>query len=343
MPIGTSNTQVLLKIKKPPVRTSQQQQNRSIVNTIFAFIGIQIVAIILAPITGGASEALALSWGVSDLTASIIAASVEGGVDFAINQVYDILTKQNTTNTTLLNLLPFFGGISKVTRGARATKVLKLAQETKILEQWGVNGVRNLHLLAAELKGQKILTNKFLWNFSNDLNKETLLANISALASIELRKNFKNLAIKDINNILKLESTINKIHPSLVTKLKIYHEPIAEKFLNDLGTSINEVVTMSTEEYLSFITKLQESGKGATLLLTLNQMRDRLIKFDFLKTTHQKYLLLKSSLRKINPKIYLRKMLNAKFEKIHQQIAKIEEKIRAKIAKIEEKGKKTIS
>lgn len=340
MPIGTSNTQVLLKVKKPPVRTSQQQQNHSIANTILAFIVIQIVAMILAPITGGASEGIALTWDLSDFSASVIAASVEFGVDFTINQVYDVLTKQNTTNTTLLNLLPIFGGIGKVTRGARATKVLKLAQETKILEQWGVNSIRNLHLLTTELNGQKILTNKFLWNFTNDLNKETLLANISQLASIELRKNFKTLAAKDITNILKLESTISKIHPSLVAKLKIHHEPYAQKFLNDLGTSINEVVTMSTEDYLAFITKLQETGKGGTLLLTLNQMRDRLIKFDFLKTTHQKYLLMKFSLKKINPKFYLRKMLNAKFEKIQQQITKIEKKIRAKIAKIEEKGKK---
>lgn len=340
MPIGTSNTQIYLKIKKPLVRTSQQSQNRSIFGTILAFIGIQVVAMILAPITGGASQGIALAWGLSDFSASIIAASIEFGVDFAINQVYDVLTKQNTTNTTLLNLLPIFGGIGKVNRGARTSKILKLAQETKILEQWGVNSVRNLHLLTAELKGQKILTNKFLWNFGNDLNKETVLANISTLASIELRKNFKNLAIKDISNILKIESTISKIHPSLVKQLKIYQQPYVEKFLNELGTSINDVITMSYEDYLSFITKLQASGKGGTLLLTLNQMREHLIKFDFLKTTHQKYLLLKKNLQKINPKFYIEKALNAKFAKIRHKIETLEAKIREKIAKIEEKGKK---
>ncbi|RUP70419.1 hypothetical protein D6D54_09710, partial [Spiroplasma poulsonii] len=69
---------------------------------------------------------------------------VETATDFSVNQIYDKLTSEVTVKSTALNLLPAIGGIGKLTRAARTTRILKLAKETKLLEKLGVITANNL-------------------------------------------------------------------------------------------------------------------------------------------------------------------------------------------------------
>ncbi len=98
MPIGTTNTATLLKINKlKHIRISQQQEHKSLWWEILEMIGVQVIAVALAPFIGGLSEDLALGLGASALIASISATGVEFVTDFTINQVYDYV-KGNVTS-----------------------------------------------------------------------------------------------------------------------------------------------------------------------------------------------------------------------------------------------------
>ncbi len=98
MPIGTTNTAILLKINKlKHTRISQQQEHKSLWWEILEMIGVQVIAVALPPFTGGLSEDLELGLGANDLIASISATFVEFATDFTINQVYDYL-KGNVTS-----------------------------------------------------------------------------------------------------------------------------------------------------------------------------------------------------------------------------------------------------
>ncbi|WP_342274086.1 hypothetical protein [Spiroplasma endosymbiont of Phycita roborella] len=135
MPIGTANTATLLKINKPKhTRISQQQEHKSLWWEILEMIGVQVIAVALAPFTGRLSEDLALGLGASDLIASISAVGVEFLTDFTINQVYDYLKGNVIPLNTFFNILPAFAGLNKISRGYRTTKFIKLAQKTKTLE-----------------------------------------------------------------------------------------------------------------------------------------------------------------------------------------------------------------
>ncbi|WP_339039948.1 hypothetical protein [Spiroplasma endosymbiont of Andrena trimmerana] len=53
--------------------------------------------------------------------------------------------KGNVTKlNTFFNILPAFAGLNKISRGYRTTKFIKLAQETKTLEQVGIKEVKKL-------------------------------------------------------------------------------------------------------------------------------------------------------------------------------------------------------
>ncbi|BDT02804.1 hypothetical protein [Spiroplasma ixodetis] len=61
MPIGTTSTAILLNINKPKhTRISKQQENKSFWWEILEMIGVQVIAVALAPFTGGLSESVAL-------------------------------------------------------------------------------------------------------------------------------------------------------------------------------------------------------------------------------------------------------------------------------------------
>ncbi|WP_342257995.1 hypothetical protein [Spiroplasma endosymbiont of Nomada ruficornis] len=165
MPIGTTNTAILLNINKPKhTRISKQQENKSFWWEILEMIGVQVIAVALAPFTGGLSESVALGLGASDLVASISAVCVEFLTDFTINQVYDYLKGNVTKLNTFFNILPAFAGLNKISRGYRTTKFIKLAQETKTLEQVGIKEVKNLQEIISQVGGKEILTDKIIGN-----------------------------------------------------------------------------------------------------------------------------------------------------------------------------------
>ena len=70
------------------------------------------------------------------------------------------------------------GGIAKLTRAAQTTKILKLAKETNILEKLGVITANNLEDVVRQDGGKKSLSYKLLFNFTKQVNNETLLYTI---------------------------------------------------------------------------------------------------------------------------------------------------------------------
>lgn len=78
--------------------------------------------------------------------------------------------------------MPAIGGIGKLTRAARTTKILKLAKETKILEKLGLITPNNLEDIVRHVAGKKILFDKLLFNFTKQVNDETLLYTTGKLA-----------------------------------------------------------------------------------------------------------------------------------------------------------------
>ncbi|PQP77938.1 hypothetical protein C6B38_09270 [Spiroplasma sp. ChiS] len=62
------------------------------------------------------------------------------------------------------------GGIGKLTRAARITKVLKLAKETKLLEKLGIVTAKNLEDVVKQVAGKKILFNKLIFDFTKQAN-----------------------------------------------------------------------------------------------------------------------------------------------------------------------------
>ncbi len=118
-------------------------------------IGVQVVAVALAPFTGGLSEDLAHGLAASDLIASISATGIEFATDFTINQVYDYLKGNVTSLNTFFILLPAFAGPNRITRCYRTTKFIKLTQTTKTLEQIGIKEIKNLQEIINQVTGKE--------------------------------------------------------------------------------------------------------------------------------------------------------------------------------------------
>ena len=358
MPIGTTSTAILLNINKP-TRISKQQENKSFWWEILEMIGVQVIAVALAPFTGGLSESIALGLGASDFIASSIAFSVYAVTDFTINQVYDYLKGNVTTLNTFFNLLPAFAGVNKITRGYRTSKFIKLAKTTKTLEQVGIKEAKNLQEIISQVSGKEILTdkiignNRYLMNYSFAPNRETIIQNLGFVAERQFKNNFQKLETQQLKDYLLLQNTLIKLSPQLTPKFKIKDIDKANNFLKKYNTDLKEVLKMNQHEWLNLVHTIHSENRyGKSLILDLQKIRANAIKFNFKNSTIHKLVLNANKLFKyFDIRFYLKKGLNkfwkdtTYFEKLRENIYKIqekfqqlEEKVIAKFNKLKEKA-----
>ncbi len=151
-----------------------------------------------------------------------------------------------TIKSAALNLLPAIGGVGKLTRAARTTRILKLTKETKILEKLGVITANNLEDIVKQVTGKKVLSDKLIFDFTKQANNETLLYTIGKLARNDFYKGFKGSNLETINNLLKIEKNIQKISPTLVQKIPHVNEKNANKWLSEYGLNIDKISKIST-------------------------------------------------------------------------------------------------
>ncbi|WP_348736324.1 hypothetical protein [Spiroplasma endosymbiont of Ammophila pubescens] len=258
---------------------SIQQQEKNFGLQLLEFLGIQVLALGLSVLTGGIASAVGLGAGLSNFAAAFISFGVETATDFAVNQIYDKLTSEVTVKSTALNLLPAIGGIGKLTRAARTTKILKLAKETKLLEKLGVITANNLEDVVRQVRGKKILSDKLIFDFTKQANNETLLYTIGKLARNDFYKGFKVSKLETINNLLKIEKNIQKI------------------------SKIN------TNEWYNKMTNLYKKGVGKNLILNANLMRgSKIYNNKLLNIFHQTPIKLNKILNHLNPNFYIQKV-----------------------------------
>ncbi|WP_338987731.1 hypothetical protein [Spiroplasma endosymbiont of Dasysyrphus albostriatus] len=360
MPIGTTSTAILLNINKPKhTRISKQQENKSFWWEILEMIGVQVIAVALAPFTGGLSESFALGLGASDLVASISAVGVEFLTDFTINQVYDYLKGNVTKLNTFFNLLPAFAGLNKISRGYRTTKFIKLAEKTKTLEQVGIKEAKNLQEIISQVSGKEILTDKiignkrYLMNYSFSPNRETVLRDLGYVAERQYKKNFQKLEAQELKDYLLLENTLTKLSPQLTPKFKIKDIEKANNFLKKYNTDLKKVLSMNQHDWLNLVHTIHTENRfGKTLILDLQKIRANAIKFNFKNSSIHKIVLNANKIFKyFDIRFYLKKGLNKfwkdtpYFEKLRESIYKLQEKFEnlekqafEKIKKIKEKA-----
>ncbi|WP_338961511.1 MULTISPECIES: hypothetical protein [unclassified Spiroplasma] len=359
MPIGTTSTAILLNINKPKhTRTSNQQENKSFWWEILEMIGVQVIAVALAPFTGGLSESFTLGLGASDLVASISAVGVEFLTDFTINQVYDYLKGNVTKLNTFFNILPAFAGLNKISRGYRTSKFIKLAQKTKTLEQVGIKKAKNLQEIISQVSGKEILTDKiignkrYLMNYSFTPNRETVLRDLGYVAERQYKNNFQKLEAQELKDYLLLQNTLIKLSPQLTPKFKIKDIEKANNFLK-FNTDLKEVLKMNQHDWLNLVHTIHtENRYGKTLILDLQKIRANAIKFNFKNNViHQLVLKANQTFKYFDIRFYLKKGLNKfwkdtpYFEKILESIYKLQEKFEKlekqvfeKIQKLKEKA-----
>lgn len=339
MPIGTTSTAIILNITKPKhTRNSKQQENKSWWLEILEMIGVQVIAVALAPFTGGLSEDLAIGLGASDLLANIIATGVEFTTDFTINQVYDYLKGNITKLNTFFNFLPAFAGINKITRGYRTTKFISLAQKTKTLEMVGVKEAKNLQDIINQVSGKEILTdkiigkNRYLFNYSLSPNHETILQNLGYVSQNQFKNNFKVLEEQQLKDYLALQNTLIKLSPQLTPKIKIKSIDNVNNFLKQYNTDLQAVLKMNQHNWLNLVHTLQTQNKGKTLILVLQQIRAANIKFNFKNSwIHRSVLEINKTFKYFDIRFYLKKGLNKfwkdtpYFEKLREKIYKLQE------------------
>ncbi|WP_458257750.1 hypothetical protein [Spiroplasma endosymbiont of Dactylopius coccus] len=360
MPIGTTSTAILLNINKPKhTRTSNQQENKSFWWEILEMIGVQVIAVALAPFTGGLSESVALGLGASDLIASISAVGVEFLTDFTINQVYDYLKGNVTKLNTFFNILPAFAGLNKISRGYRTTKFIKLAEKTKTLEQVGIKEAKNLQEIISQVSGKEILTDKiignkrYLMNYSFTPNRETVLRDLGYVAERQYKNNFQKLEAQELKDYLLLQNTLTKLSPQLTPKFKIKDIEKANNFLKKYNTDLKKVLSMNQHDWLNLVHTIHtENRYGKTLILDLQKIRANAIKFNFKKSSIHKIVLNANKIFKyLDIRFYLKKGLNkfwkntSYFEKLRESIYKLQEKFEKlekqafeKIKKLKEKA-----
>ncbi|WP_342267288.1 hypothetical protein [Spiroplasma endosymbiont of Villa modesta] len=319
MPIGTTSTAILLNINKPKhTRTSNQQENKSFWWEILEMIGVQVIAVALAPFTGGLSESFALGLGASDLVASISAVGVEFLTDFTINQVYDYLKGNVTKLNTFFNILPAFAGLNKISRGYRTTKFIKLAQKTKTLEQVGIKEAKNLQEIISQVSGKEILTDKiignkrYLMNYSFTPNRETVLRDLGYVAEKQYKNNFQKLEAQELKDYLLLQNTLIKLSPQLTPKFKIKDIEKANNFLKKYNTDLKKVLSMNQHDWLNLVHTIHtENRYGKTLILDLQKIRANAIKFNFKNSIiHQLVLKANQIFKYFDIRFYLKKGLN---------------------------------
>ncbi|WP_342257489.1 hypothetical protein [Spiroplasma endosymbiont of Nomada ruficornis] len=341
MPIGTTSTAILLNINKPKhTRTSQQQEHKSWWWEILEMIGVQVIAVALAPFTGGLSESLALGLGASDLLASISAVGVEFLTDFTINQVYDYLKGNVTPLNTFFNILPAFAGLNRISRGYRTTKFISLAEKTKTLEQIGIKKAKNLQEIISQVSGKEILTDKiignkrYLFNYNHAPNRETIIQNLGFVAERQYKNNFAKLEVQELKNYLLLQNELIKLSPQLTPKFKIKDIDKANNFLQKYNTDLKEVLKMNQHDWLNLVHTIHaENRYGKSLILDLQKIRANAIKFNFKNSSiHKLVLKANQTFKYFDIKFYFKKGLNkfwkdtSYFEKIRINIYKLQEK-----------------
>ncbi|WP_342218496.1 hypothetical protein [Spiroplasma endosymbiont of Amphimallon solstitiale] len=341
MPIGTANTATPLKINKPKhTRISQQQEHKSLWWEILEMIGVQVIAVALAPFTGGLSEDLALGLGASDLIASISATGVEFATDFTINQVYDYLKGNVTSINTFFNLLPAFAGLNRITRGYRTSKFIKLSQKTKTLEQIGVKEVKNLQEIINQVTGKEFLTDKiignkcYLFNYSSAPNRETIIQNLGFVAERQFKNNFQKLEEQELKDYLLLQNTLIKLSPQLTPKFKIKDIEKANNFLKKYNSDLKEVLKMNQNDWLNLVHTIHADNRyGKSLILDLQKIRANAIKFNFKNSSiHKLVLKTNQTFKYFDIRFYLKKSFNKfwkdtpYFEKLRESIYKLQEK-----------------
>ncbi len=75
-----------------------------------------------------------------------------------------------TVKSTALNFLPAIGGVGKLTRADKTTRILKLAKKTKLLEKLGVITANNLEDIVKQVTGKKVLSDKLIFYFAKNSN-----------------------------------------------------------------------------------------------------------------------------------------------------------------------------
>ncbi|WP_374697009.1 hypothetical protein [Spiroplasma endosymbiont of Polydrusus formosus] len=324
MPIGTSKTALIYAVKKNPTRLSIQQQEKSFGLQLLEFLGIQVLALGLSVLTGGIASAFGFGAGLSNFAAAFISFGVETVTDFAVNQIYDSLTSEVTAKSTALNLLPAIGGVGKITRAARTTRILKLSKETKLLEKLSVITANNLEDVVRQVTGKKILSDKLIFDFTKQANNETLLYTIGKLARNDFYKGFKVSKINTINNLLKIEKNLQKISPTLVQKIPRINEKNANKWLSEYELNIDKISKISTNEWYNIMANLHQKGVGKNLLLSANLMRGSKIYHNkLLNILHQTPIKLNNVLNHLNPNFYLQKVTKKLLAPIEKQIITI--------------------
>lgn len=359
MPIGTNSTAILLNINKP-TRISKQQENKSFWWEILEMIGVQVIAVALAPFTGGLSESIALGLGASDFIASSIAFSVYAVTDFTINQVYDYLKGNVTTLNTFFNLLPAFAGVNKITRGYRTSKFIKLAKTTKTLEQVGIKEAKNLQEIISQVSGKEILTDKiignkrYLFNYNFAPNRETIIQNLGYIAERQFKNNFQKLETQQLKDYLLLQNTLIKLSPQLTPKFKIKDIDKANNFLKKYNTDLKEVLEMNQHNWLNLVHTIHSENRyGKSLILDLQKIRANAHKFNWIQSDliHKNVIRLNKIFKYFDVRFYFKKVLNkfwkdtTYFEKLRESIYKLqekfkqlEEKVIAKFNKLKEKA-----
>ncbi|WP_348735387.1 hypothetical protein [Spiroplasma endosymbiont of Ammophila pubescens] len=341
MPIGTSKTALIYAVKKNPTRLSIQQQEKSFGLQLLEFLGIQVLALGLSFLTGSIALAVGLGAGLSNFAAAFISFEVETATDFAVNQIYDKLKSEVTAKSTALNLLPAIGGIGKLTRAARTTRILKLAKENKLLEKLGVITANNSEDVVRQVTGKKILSDKLIFDFTRQANNETLLYTIGKLARNDFYKGFKGSNFETINSLLKIEKNLQKIRPKLVQKIPQINEKNANKWLSEYGLNIDKISKINTDEWYNIMTNLHKKGVGKNLLLNANLMRGNKIYHNkLLNILHQMLIKLNKALNYLNPNFYIQKVTKKLLVPIEKQIITIKQKV---ISKITAQTKKILS
>lgn len=348
MPIGTSNTALTFNVAKLPItRLPAQQKQKSIWWEILAFIGVQVIAAVLAPLTGGISESVGIALGLSDFGIALLSGGTEFLVDFGINQLYDVATKTASVNNTILNILPGLGAIGKITRGYRTTKILKLAKETKILEKLGITNAKNLEHVLQQLTGKKIISDEFKTIFDYSTihpTKETVLNNLGFIAQRKFYKDFSSLDRLTTKQLLDIRYNLKKIHVSLVQKIKPIDAERANNLLKQVNVTLDDVAKMPVEEWFKVVSELQEKGIGKNLILYINEMRSsKIYNAKLLNVLSQTSKKLGNIARRLNPEFWVKKAIERTLEPIKEYLAKIEEKIRTKIKQFEDKVKKVFT
>ncbi|WP_342263925.1 hypothetical protein [Spiroplasma endosymbiont of Clivina fossor] len=331
MPIGTNITALQLRVIKT-TRLPQKQENDFLLE-LLKFVGVQVIGILLAKFTAGLSLKFSLSAGLSNLTSQLIASSVRVVTDFTINQVYDIYKEQSNTISTLLNLTPAIGEISKISRAYKTTKFFNLAKENKIINHLGITTANNLEQVISQVHNKKIILDKYkTWfDYTKKPTKETMLNHLGFLARKQFVKNYKSANVTTLGQLLEMETLLRKINPNLITETRIFKEKWGNQFLNRYGTNINEISKMPTEKWFNLITQMQKSGIRQGTLLSLNTLRaENVFRSQFLKRFN-KIMEKSKKLKKLSPTYQIQKGLNKVFEPVRETIKEIELKTKTKI------------